>query len=94
MLSLLVTGEIVVAFWNLFIRILFDLVLSGPRDPTDGQSFQRAFGAIFTVILALEFERSIVVSLEKLDTVSACVSWFWSRICASTSFVIFRRPTL
>ena len=30
----------------------FDLVLTGSLDPTDFQSFQTVFGAIFTVIIA------------------------------------------
>ena len=68
-LSFLLIVVILASIWNLFIRILFDLVLTGSLDPTDFQSFQTVFGAIFTVIIALEFKRSIIVSLETHDTV-------------------------
>lgn len=68
-LSFLLIVVILASIWNLFIRILFDLILAGSLDPTDFQSFQMVFGAIFTVIIGLEFKRSIVVSLETHDTV-------------------------
>jgi uncharacterized membrane protein (DUF373 family) len=55
--------------WNLFLRIMLGLVLEGALDPTDHTVFQAVFGAIFTVIIALEFKRSIVVSVETHDTV-------------------------
>ena len=44
-------------------------MLDGSLDPTDHSVFQSVFGAIFTVIIALEFKRSIVVSIETHDTV-------------------------
>lgn len=68
-LSGLLIVVILAAMWNLFLRVLFDLVLDGSLDPTDHQVFQSVFGAIFTVIIALEFKRSIVVSVESHDTV-------------------------
>ena len=68
-LSGLLIVVILAAMWNLFLRVLFDLVLDGSLDPTDHSVFQSVFGAIFTVIIALEFKRSIVVSIETHDTV-------------------------
>ncbi len=68
-LSLLLILVILAAMWNLFLRVVVGLVLQGSLDPTDHQVFQSVFGAIFTVIIALEFKRSIVVSVESHDTV-------------------------
>jgi uncharacterized membrane protein (DUF373 family) len=44
-------------------------VLSEKFDPTDQMVFQTVFGMIFTVIIALEFKRSLVVLAERQDTV-------------------------
>lgn len=68
-LSLLLIVVILAAMWNLFLRVMVGLVLEGSLDPTDHLVFQSVFGAIFTVIIALEFKRSIVVSVESHDTV-------------------------
>ncbi|MFN3993127.1 MAG: phosphate-starvation-inducible PsiE family protein [Tabrizicola flagellatus] len=68
-LSLLLILVILAAMWNLFLRVVVGLVLQGSLDPTDHQVFQAVFGSIFTVIIALEFKRSIVVSIESHDTV-------------------------
>jgi uncharacterized membrane protein (DUF373 family) len=51
------------------LAILLGLVLEGSLDPSDHIIFQAVFGAIFTVIIALEFKRSIIVSVESHDTV-------------------------
>lgn len=73
LVTLVLSGLLIViilaAMWNLFLRVVFDLVLEGSLDPTDHTVFQSVFGAIFTVIIALEFKRSIVVSIELHDTV-------------------------
>jgi uncharacterized membrane protein (DUF373 family) len=68
-LSALLVVVIIAAMWNLFLRVMVGLVLEGALDPTDHSVFQAVFGAIFTVIIALEFKRSIVVSVESHDTV-------------------------
>lgn len=68
-LSLLLVVIILAAMWNLFLRVMLGLVMQGSLDPTDHQVFQSVFGAIFTVMIALEFKRSIVVSVENRDTV-------------------------
>lgn len=68
-LSALLVVVILAAMWNLFLRIMAGLVLNSALDPTDHAVFQAVFGAIFTVIIALEFKRSIVVSIESHDTV-------------------------
>ncbi len=68
-LSALLIVVILAAMWNLFLRVTVGLVIEGALDPTDHAVFQAVFGAIFTVIIALEFKRSIVVSVETHDTV-------------------------
>ena len=68
-LSAMLVVVILAAVWNLFLRVMVGLVLDGALDPTDHAVFQAVFGAIFTVIIALEFKRSIVVSVETHDTV-------------------------
>lgn len=68
-LSFLLIVVILAAMWNLFLQVLLGLVLEGSLDPTNNIVFQAVFGAIFTVIIALEFKRSIVVSIESHDTV-------------------------
>jgi uncharacterized membrane protein (DUF373 family) len=52
----------------LSLKILFGLVLSGSLDPSDYAAFQAVFGKIFTVIIALEFKKSLLVVAERRDT--------------------------
>lgn len=61
----LIAIVIVAAVWNLTLKILFSLVPSGNFDPTDHSVFQAVFGMIFTVIIALEFKRSLLVATER-----------------------------
>ena len=69
---LILTGLIAViialAIWNLALKILFS-VFSSSFDPTDYAVFQAVFGMIFTVIIALEFKRSLLVVAERRDSV-------------------------
>src|SRR3981189_3528078 len=68
-LTALIAIIVVVAVWNLSLKILFGLVLSGGLDPSDYPAFQAVFGMIFTVIIALEFKKSLLVVAERRDTV-------------------------
>ncbi|TMQ23014.1 MAG: protein PsiE [Candidatus Rokuibacteriota bacterium] len=65
----LIAIVIVAAVWNLTLKILFSLVLSGKFDPTEHAVFQGVFGMIFTVIIALEFKRSLLIITERADSV-------------------------
>lgn len=56
---------IVAALWNLLLRVVLSLVLADVFDPTDPAVFQVVFGAIFTVVIALEFKRSLLVAAER-----------------------------
>lgn len=69
---LILTGLIAIvialAIWNLALKILLN-ILSSTFDPTDYAVFQAVFGMIFTVIIALEFKRSLLVLAERSDSV-------------------------
>jgi uncharacterized membrane protein (DUF373 family) len=65
----LIAVIIVSALWNLSLKILFSLVLLESFDPTDHEAFQAVFGMIFTVIIALEFKRSILILAERRNSV-------------------------
>src|SRR3981189_2908135 len=68
-LTALIAIIVVVAVWNLAVKIVFGLVLSGSLDPSDYSIFQAVFGMIFTVIIALEFKKSLLVIAERRDNV-------------------------
>jgi uncharacterized membrane protein (DUF373 family) len=53
------------ALWTLLLRVFTSLVLADVFDPTDPAVFQAVFGAIFTVVIALEFKRSLLVAAER-----------------------------
>ena len=60
-LTALIAVIVIAAVWNLSLKILFGLVLSGSLDPSDYTIFQAVFGMIFTVIIALEFKKSLLL---------------------------------
>jgi len=68
-LTALIAVIVIAAVWNLSLKILFGLVLSGSLDPSDYSVFQAVFGMIFTVIIALEFKKSLLVVAERRNTV-------------------------
>ena len=63
-LSALIAVLVVLAVWNLALKI-FASIFASSFDPTDYSVFQAVFGMIFTVIIALEFERSLLVIAER-----------------------------
>lgn len=69
---LILTGLIAIvivwAMWTLALK-LFQSLLSATFDPTDYTVFQSIFGMIFTVVIALEFKRSLLVVAERRDSV-------------------------
>jgi len=69
LLTALIVVIVIAAVWNLSLKILFGLVLSGSFDPSDYSAFQAVFGMIFTVIIALEFKKSLLVVAQRRDTV-------------------------
>jgi uncharacterized membrane protein (DUF373 family) len=65
----LIAIVIAIAVWNLALKILFGLVLAGTFDPTDYVVFQTVFGMILTVVIALEFKRSVLVTAERRESI-------------------------
>ena len=68
-LTVLISVIIVSAIWKLAVKILLSLVLSDTFDLTDLAAFQSVFGMIFTVIIALEFKRTLLLVTERTDSV-------------------------
>jgi uncharacterized membrane protein (DUF373 family) len=64
-LTVLIAVVVAFALWNLVLKILASIVSSGGFDPTDYSVFQALFGMIFTVIIALEFKRSLLVVADR-----------------------------
>src|SRR5690554_6633479 len=67
-LTALISIFIVFAVWNLALKIV-QAVGTSTLDPTDYSVFQAVFGSIFTVIIALEFKRSLLVAAERQQSV-------------------------
>jgi uncharacterized membrane protein (DUF373 family) len=63
-LSALIAIVVALAVWNLALKVLASILSSG-FDPTDYAVFQALFGMIFTVIIALEFKRSLLVIAQR-----------------------------
>jgi len=68
-LTLLISIVIVLAVWNLALKILLSIAASRSFDPSDYAVFQSLFGMIFTVIIALEFKRSLLVVAERQQSI-------------------------
>jgi uncharacterized membrane protein (DUF373 family) len=64
-LTLLIALIVLAALWNLLKLVATSLLLVDIFDPTDPAVFQTVFGAIFTVVIALEFKRSLLVVVER-----------------------------
>ena len=67
-LTVLIAVFVIFAVWNLALKV-FQSIASSTLDPTDYSVFQAVFGAILTVIIALEFKRSLLVSAERRQSV-------------------------
>jgi uncharacterized membrane protein (DUF373 family) len=68
-LTLLISIVVALAVWNLVLKILLSVVASRGFDPSDYAVFQALFGMIFTVIIALEFKRSLLVVAERRQSI-------------------------
>jgi uncharacterized membrane protein (DUF373 family) len=64
-LTLLIAIVVLAALWNLGKLVVVSLLLVDAFDPTEPVVFQTVFGAIFTVVIALEFKRSLLVVVER-----------------------------
>jgi uncharacterized membrane protein (DUF373 family) len=61
-LTALIAIVIALATWRLALTIL-GLVLADLVNPGDAEIFQAVFGAVFTVLIALEFKHSLLITL-------------------------------
>ena len=96
LLTALIVVIVIAAVWSLSLKILFGLVLSGSLDPFDYSAFQAVFGMIFTVIIALEFKKSLLVAAERRETFVPDPFGRFDRSlpsAARSSFLISRKPT-
>jgi len=67
-LTLLIAVVVVAAVWKLVLKIIFGSIFTNGFDPSDYASFQAIFGMIFTVIIALEFKKSLLIVAERNDS--------------------------
>jgi hypothetical protein len=65
LLTVLIAAIVVAALWNLMKLVVTSLLLVDLLNPTEQAVFQAIFGAIFTVVIALEFKRSLLVVVER-----------------------------
>lgn len=64
-LTVLIALIVVAALWNLVRLVTASLLLADVLNPIEPMVFQTMFGAIFTVVIALEFKRSLLVVVER-----------------------------
>ena len=68
-LTALIAIVVALAVWNLVLKVILSVFSTSGFDPTDYKVFQALFGMIFTVIIALEFKRSLLVVAERRHSV-------------------------
>jgi hypothetical protein len=68
-LTALISVIIVAAVWKLALKIIFGLVLADSFDLSDLAAFQSVFGMIFTVIIAVEFKRTLLLVSQRTDSI-------------------------
>jgi uncharacterized membrane protein (DUF373 family) len=67
-LGLIMAVIVLIALIQLYERTL-PLVLGGALDPLNHEVFQSLFGAIFTVMIAMEFKHSILRTAQRRDNI-------------------------
>jgi uncharacterized membrane protein (DUF373 family) len=67
-LTLLIIGIVASATWHLA-RVVAALIVSDAVHPANQAVFQTVFAMIFTVIIALEFKRSLLIALTRQESV-------------------------
>lgn len=87
-LGLMIAAVIVIALVQLYRRVL-PLLITGAIDPLDHAVFQSLFGAMFTVLIAMEFKHSIVrVALRRNSIVQVRTVLLIALLALSRKFVI------
>lgn len=67
-LSLVISVVIVIAMIELIARV-WHMLLVGALNPLDHQVFQAVFGAIMTLLIAMEFKHSIIRVMSRRDSI-------------------------
>jgi uncharacterized membrane protein (DUF373 family) len=67
-LSFIIAVVIVIALIELY-RQVVPLIVGGALDPLDHRVFQQLFGAMFTVLIAMEFKHSIIRAALRRDSI-------------------------
>ena len=67
-LTLLIVLVVASATWRLAAAV-FHLVIASEFDPGNQKVFQSVFGMIFTVIIALEFKHSLLITLMRQESI-------------------------
>jgi uncharacterized membrane protein (DUF373 family) len=67
-LTALIALVIVLATWHLALTVLA-LVKTDAVDPSNYEVFQSVFGAVFTVLIAIEFKNSLLVTIHSRESV-------------------------
>ncbi len=87
-LGLIIAGIILMALLQLY-RGVVPLLIAGAIDPLDHEVFQTLFGAIFTVLIAMEFKHSIVrAALRRESIVQVRTVLLIALLAISRKFVI------
>jgi uncharacterized membrane protein (DUF373 family) len=68
-LSGLIALVVVLTVWSLALKVLAIVLQAGSFDATDPATFQNLFGMMFTVIIALEFRRTLLVITERQQSI-------------------------
>ncbi|HFE31696.1 MAG TPA: diguanylate cyclase [Gammaproteobacteria bacterium] len=67
-LSFAIAIVVAVALWELVAHI-GELLLSGTLDPLDHEGFQKVFGMIMTLLIAMEFKHSIIRVIDRNESI-------------------------
>ncbi len=68
-LTALMAVVILLAVWSLALKVVSGVVSAGGPDLTDYSVFQMLFGMFFTVIIALEFKKSLLVAGHRASSI-------------------------
>ncbi len=67
-LSFVIAIVVAVALWELVAHI-GELLLSGTLDPLNHEGFQKVFGMIMTLLIAMEFKHSIIRVVDRRESI-------------------------
>jgi uncharacterized membrane protein (DUF373 family) len=90
----LISIMILAAFWGLVIET-YHLVLHGAFDTLDHKAFQSAFGMVMTLLIAIEFNRTVMHAyIEKGREVIVKTVVLVSILAVSRQFIVFEIETI